>query len=309
MNKELARQLGMAFALGVRLGQNPELANDAGIARKIIKWITVKGTHIPLDKRGVPLSTKGKEIFEEQKPAREYQQYKRTEPKEIKKQNEINKGIQAGEKSLKDGKFTDPEMKKLQGRYDDIAKRGRELYGDIEKVAKSLGASMIGKEFAVKQASSTERKVQKRSGKDPDKYEENFSNLSDLMRYTVMGRHESIPILTKKVSRVLKEKGYNISVRKNRYLSKNPDYKGVHLIAKDPKTNVSFEIQIHSPISMKYKNINHDLYEKARVLDESDSEQAEKKVQLEEEMVKNAAKIPNPKGINRLRGFNHVGTK
>lgn len=302
MNKELARQLGIAFALGMRLGRNPELANDAGIARKIIKWITVKGTHIPLDKRGVPLSKKGKEIFEDQKPAREYQQYKRTEPKEIKKQNEINKGIQAGEKSLKDGKFTDLDMKKLQGRYDSIAQRGRELYGDIEKVAKSLGASMIGKDFAVKQASSTQRKVIDRSHGKSDLYEEKFNRLSDLMRYTIMGRHESIPVLTKKVSRVLKEKGYNMVERSNRYLEKDPTYKGVHLKAIDPKTNVSFEIQIHSPLSMKYKDVNHLLYEKERLPETEPDEKA----MLREQMKKNAAKIPQPKGIKRIREFDHA---
>ena len=302
MNKELARQLGIAFALGMRLGRNPELANDAGIARKIIKWITVKGTHIPLDKRGVPLSKKGKEIFEDQKPAREYQQYKRTEPKEIKKQNEINKGIQAGEKSLKDGKFTDLDMKKLQGRYDSIAQRGRELYGDIEKVAKSLGASMIGKDFAVKQASSTQRKVIDRSHGKSDLYEEKFNGLSDLMRYTIMGRHESIPVLTKKVSRVLKEKGYNVVERSNRYLEKDPTYKGVHLKAIDPKTNVSFEIQIHSPLSMKYKDVNHLLYEKERLPETEPDERA----MLREQMKKNAAKIPQPKGIKRIREFDHA---
>lgn len=308
MDNPKSERIEKAFALGVLFGlgmsvSRVEVAEDTKISEKIKRWITLNGTHIPIGKNGEPISKKGKEIFESLKPAREYKQYKRSEPKAIKRQNEANKNIRAGEQSLRDGTFTDPHMKKLQGRYDEIAKRGRELYHDIEQVAKSLGASMIGKEFAVKQASSTQRKVQKRSGNNPEKYEDSFANLSDLMRYTVMGRHESIPILTKRVSRVLKEKGYNINVRKNRYLSKNPDYKGVHLIATDPKTQLSFEIQIHSPISMKYKNINHGLYEKSRVLE---ADKAKEKAELEEEMVKNAAKIPNPKGIKRIRGFDHA---
>lgn len=297
-----AFKLGLAFSLGQRFSNPDLLAEDAKVSDKIKRWITVNGTHIPLDKRGVPVSKKGKEIFEEQKPAREYQQYKRTEPKEIKKQNEINKGIQAGEKSLKDGKFTDPDMKRLQGRYDDIAQRGRELYGDIEKVAKSLGASMIGKDFAVKQASSTQRKVIDRAEGKSDKYEEKFNGLSDLMRYTIMGKHESIPVLTKKVGKVLKEKGYNVIERSNRYLEKDPTYKGVHLKAIDPKTNVSFEIQIHSPLSMKYKDVNHLLYEKERLSGTKPSEKAK----LREQMKKNAAKIPQPKGIKRIREFDHA---
>lgn len=294
--------MGVAFSLGRRFANQKLVAEDAKVSDKIKRWITVNGTHIPIGKNGEPVSKVGKAIFKAQKPAREYKQYKRTESKEIKRQNEANKTVKAGEKSLKDGKFTDPKMKKLQGRYDDIAKRGRELYGDIEKVAKSLGASMIGKDFAVKQASSTQRKVVSRAGGNPEKFEEKFNELSDLMRYTIMGRHESIPALTKKISKVLRKKGYNVVERSNRYLEKDPTYKGVHLKAIDPKTNVSFEIQIHSPLSMKYKDENHLLYESERLPETSPTDKAK----LREQMKKNAAKIPQPKGIKRIREFDHA---
>lgn len=67
------KQLGKAFALGYAFykGVNirSSVAND-GIIGKILKWITVKGAHIPIGKGGKPLNETGKKALSKQSSSR-----------------------------------------------------------------------------------------------------------------------------------------------------------------------------------------------------------------------------------------------
>ena len=67
MDTNQARRLGQAFKMGLAfsLGRqlsNGEVATDSNISKKIQRWITIKGTHVPIGKGGIPLNKVGKKI-------------------------------------------------------------------------------------------------------------------------------------------------------------------------------------------------------------------------------------------------------
>ena len=57
----IAFRAGMAFSLGRGLASG-QIAVDSSISKKIQRWITIKGTHIPIGKRGIPVNKVGKKI-------------------------------------------------------------------------------------------------------------------------------------------------------------------------------------------------------------------------------------------------------
>lgn len=306
MEHSKAFAMGVAFRLGAEFGRC-EMAQDAKVSEKVKRWITVNGTHIPIGKSGQPMNAAGKRAFAVTAPTRHEKQYRRTENGTIAKQDAKNRQVEAGAASKNDGAFKHPMMQPLQKQYDAVAKQAGHIYNVIEGIAHSLGATLVGKEYAVKSASSTERKVlgkaaeiaEQRNRKQvaPEDVRQAFSQMTDVTRFTVMGRHDSLPILSKKVAQGLKEKGYTVVERDNKYLKRDAEYKGIHLLAQDPKTSTVFEVQVHSPRSMGVKNTNHKLYEEQRL----STTTVARKAELGAQMKKNVGEMPGPKGIGRLR--------
>lgn len=63
IDSSIAFRLGVAFSLGRVYGkQRFTTAQDAGVIGKIIRWITVKGAHIPIGKNGKPVGKVGEKI-------------------------------------------------------------------------------------------------------------------------------------------------------------------------------------------------------------------------------------------------------
>jgi hypothetical protein len=63
------------------------------------------------------------------------------------------------------------------------------------------------------------------------------------------------------------------------------------------KTGYVFELQYHTPESIKVKEINHKLYEKQRL----DSTPVARKEELNAQMIKNAASIPIPPSVEKIK--------
>lgn len=293
--------LGYVFSLGRRFAMDQSMANDAKVSDKVVRWITVNGTHIPIGKSGNPMNESGKKIFKEQAPKREAGRYKRSEQKSLHKNRTVNTRSKFGSASERDRTFKREGMEGVQEKYNSQATAGKQIHNDLNKIAKELGLVTYGKVFGIKGAKSTERKVDAKSKGNKDEYENTFGKLTDIIRFTFHGRHDDLAENAMKTIDMLKKKGYNIKEVDNKYLNRDAVYKGIHIIAQYPHggSQVPIEIQIHSPEAQKIKDANHVLYEKSREVSTSPEERA----RLEKQMRDNTARLREPRGIDRLKNF------
>lgn len=201
------------------------------------------------------------------------------------------------------------KSKEVQAIYDDLVKKGTVITNNMLDIAKSCGASLEGVEHSIKAGSHFAEKIDRVRKKEEfgsEVSDEQIArSLGDSVRFTMMSKHDDLVSNVKTLMSQLEDKGYEIVELDNKYFPPKPPklhtYKGVHLGVKSPD-GIVFEVQVHSKESMDVKNINHKIYEKTEAKD-GKVYTNEEKAQMNEEMVENAAKLRDPKGIKTLKSF------
>ncbi len=142
----------------------------------------------------------------------------------------------------------------------------------LETIAKENEGIMVGLETKFKSFESTLRKIK---SKIKDKgalfltayiFERELINLKDLLRYTIVYEPAHFTQSVKNTLDELKKLNYSLKELKNRF--EDEVYKDIitHYSIDDDsiKINFTFEVQFHTPETLKLKSISHHLYEITR---------------------------------------------
>lgn len=163
------------------------------------------------------------------------------------------------------------------------------------KYAVSKGSGHLeGLEYRIKSQKSLVRKLISKSLQKDISIEEYAEKATDVLRYTNVSTSKNLAKDYFKIVEILNRKGYNVVEVNNTFNSTGP-YRGVNTLVAD-KTGYVFELQYHTPESIKVKEINHKLYEEQRL----DSTSAARKEELNAQMIKNASSIPIPANIEKI---------
>ena len=195
----------------------------------------------------------------------------------------------------------------VQAAYDRRVAEGKSIVNDMVEVSADLGSRMIGLENCYKSGSSTARKIDKvknKYGLSSD--EEALAAMDDIVRFTFKCDHDNMKRRVLDLESALKDKGYEILERDNKYLP-NPDgtprdYKAVHLKVKAPNGE-RCEVQVHSEETTKVKNQNHKYYEEDRKLKRGDPETERRHQELQDVQIANWQGLRDPKDIQSLPSY------
>jgi phage putative head morphogenesis protein, SPP1 gp7 family len=156
----------------------------------------------------------------------------------------------------------------------------------LKDIAKQAGTKLEGLEYRFKGLDSLVRKMQTTD-----------AEIKDALRYTFVAEQGNYTQSYTQIVELLKAKGYNEIVMKNYWLNSNNPYNGINTNLLSPE-GFLFEIQYHTPESFTLKNgLLHELYEKARILDEDSTEYAK----LQDEMFKLSDALVKPKDLDKIR--------
>lgn len=170
----------------------------------------------------------------------------------------------------------------------------------IMNVADSIeGAEVVGGEFAIKAGSSTQRKILSRVEKERKTQMEVFNGLDDILRYTISVPYDETVKATRAIMHNLESQGLKVIELDNKWLKPEKTYKGIHLRVKLPN-GIPFEVQVHSPESLKVKEENHPLYDILRQKKGTEKELRDAWAK----MYNNTATLNSPKDIEKLKSFN-----
>lgn len=175
------------------------------------------------------------------------------------------------------------------------------ITNDMIDIANALGNKMADLQYALKEASHVEWKLEKFVKENPDStIESNMDKLNDLVRYTQLSPHEKITESTEKTISLLKEKGYVIYSLDNKFVHPHhlTGYRGIHILAFSP-CGQKIELQIHSPLSHDAKVLGHEHYKQISLCKLEGAE----KEKAQEEVRKIHSSFDNPPGIEKIKGI------
>lgn len=202
--------------------------------------------------------------------------------------------------------------KEVQKIYDGIVEQEVETTKALIGITKSIGAEMAGLEYCIKGGKSLGEKIERQREKEkkrglgvrPD--EEYVKEMTDVLRYTILGKHEDLVEVTENTIDKMERKGYNLIELDNKWIDKDGkpfrnDYHGIHLLFENKK-GIMFEVQVHSPETFDIKmNKTHKDYEIARSVKST----LQEKEEAFERMCKCWDNVKLPKNIERLKTFWH----
>ena len=191
-----------------------------------------------------------------------------------------------------------------------VAAAEPEITRDMIDTANRHGAKMEGLGFRLKSEKSLARKIEDERddpefGGDPVK---TADAMSDVARYTMTFRDSSYVQGARDVVDDLESQGYQLRVKN--YWQPGDPYQGINIAAVHPETGVKFELQLHTPTSLDFKEPRveaddpikrqgaHVLYEIYR-----ESGSMRTRVSLYRSMQRQAAQVPVPPPRDELLAF------
>ena len=181
---------------------------------------------------------------------------------------------------------------RAMGYYDAAVKVEPEVTRHLENIAAGIGMKPVGLENRIKGKESYLRKV-----RGDYKQVGNSFEINDILRYTYVASPEELARKTLSSIERHAENGYNTIKVKNTWLDDKNPYKGINTIIVSPNGQ-KFELQYHTQESYDLKDGPlHELYEKARVLDE-DSEEL---IILQAQMAQLSKALERPSGIEVVK--------
>ena len=173
------------------------------------------------------------------------------------------------------------------------------ITNDISSIVEKHGGRMEGLQYRLKTEGSLNRKVRSEILEKNINVDEAISGMFDQVRYTSVSESNNLTRHYAKTISELEEKGYKMVRCKNTLQYDNVSYRGINCVLEDPN-GYKFELQFHTPQSLKIKEINHKLYEEARL----DTTTLIRKNELEEIMLENAKQITTPSRVDKIISFN-----
>lgn len=168
----------------------------------------------------------------------------------------------------------------------------------LKKIAEANKLKMEGLENRIKTKASYLRKINKktRGSTDPKIIKGITESANDTIRYTYMGEPEKLVDNFETVSRELKDQGYTLIDINNTWLDKKNPYNGLNTTFETPNGQ-KFEIQFHTPESLRVKEEMHKLYEEQRL----ETTPPQRKVELMQQMADMAEGMQAPAGIEKIK--------
>ena len=191
-------------------------------------------------------------------------------------------------------------QKEAQDLYDKLRERASTITNDL----RSMGLELMGAEYNSKTGTSLMRKINK-TRREKTKLQNAddltvMKTLGDITRFTHQGNHNDLAKVTEKlIDKLNSHPDYEIMEVDNKYIGENQTYKAIHLKVRDKKTDMNFEIQIHSPETLKTKSITHPWYDIIR----DDKQPQEKRDALEQKSISMWKEIPDPEGIQNIKSY------
>lgn len=181
----------------------------------------------------------------------------------------------------------------------DASRAEPEVTALLSNLSNGVGGRLEGLEFVLKSESSLVRKISSISEKNNLSLLDATGDINDALRYTMILDANSFGDNINSVFKSLEGTGHKKAWLTNTFLDQSPSYKGINATFKTPNGQ-PFELQFHTADSFNVKqNINHSLYESARLLTTT---KAQYNV-LNQQMISNSAKIPQPQGINLIPNY------
>ncbi len=137
-----------------------------------------------------------------------------------------------------------------------------EITRDMIDVANANGAKMDGLDYRLKSEKSLARKINDEKDVDFDgDATKTAENMSDVARYTMTYKDNDYVAGTERVIEDLRSKGYEMRVKN--YWQDGDPYQGINISAVHPN-GTKFELQMHTPTSLDFKEPTHAKYDKYR---------------------------------------------
>lgn len=178
---------------------------------------------------------------------------------------------------------------------------------DMLEIADANNAVMEGLEYSIKTGSSMQSKIERKAhkaleaGDVPKAAHEYVYEAGDIIRYTQVVNHMEMAEKTRQTVKLLESKGYKILEVDNKYLNKEGRYKAIHINAMSPNGQ-KFELQMHSPETLKVNAETHKLYEEWR---NPATDEARKEILFQQ--IKQAYDaLPVPENIESVRNYTLV---
>lgn len=184
---------------------------------------------------------------------------------------------------------------------DEAVKAEKQTTGDLSGISKDLGGEMVGLSQNLKSQESLERKITEKQTEaaaaglslSPT---EAGGRIHDALRYTMTFDSDHYTDSVKAAAGSMKVKGYSFDTGRVKNTWDSPVYRGLNTTALTPD-GTAFELQFHTPESFDMKeNVQHPLYEEARLSSTSDSRRQE----LNDQMASQAASLTPPRGASSL---------
>lgn len=168
----------------------------------------------------------------------------------------------------------------------------------LKKIAEANKLKMEGIENRIKTKASYLRKINKktRGSTDPKIIKGITESANDTIRYTYMGEPEKLVDNFETVSRELRDQGYTLIDINNTWLDEKNPYNGLNTTFETPNGQ-KFEIQFHTPESLRVKEEMHKLYEEQRL----ETTPPQRKVELMQQMADMAEGMQAPAGIEKIK--------
>lgn len=184
--------------------------------------------------------------------------------------------------------YTKSSIYKTSSLIAEAEKHESNVTEDLKDIAENVDGKLVGLKYRLKSYESLQRKV-----------ENNGENkqIRDVLRYTFESSSDKYVSTYNKVIDGLVNKSYNVSVVKNYWEDTSNPYNGLNLFIKTDD-GYEFELQFHTKESFALKNGKlHELYEKARVLDQLSEEVTE----LNDKMMKLSKELEFPANVSKIK--------
>lgn len=183
--------------------------------------------------------------------------------------------------------------------YDKAFKAEPKITKDVVSTIESVGGSMYGLDYRLKQPTSIAAKIGADAKDKGLSFNSSAGGISDVIRYTSVSDDKNFVSNYTDVKQKLLDKGYT-EVRCKNYFDLYDKgivkHKSVQSVFKDKDGN-TFEIQFQTPSSQAAKDLKIPLYEEVRKSGTSDKRKAE----IEKEMTNLAEHVNNPSGISKIK--------
>ena len=183
--------------------------------------------------------------------------------------------------------------------YNNASKREPAITKDVVTVVQKSGGKMYGLDHRLKTEESISRKIDKNAKEGGIDKTVAANNIKDSIRYTSLSDDNNFVESYRQTKKLLLSKGYTEIKCRNYfelYRQGNAKHKQITSVFADDKGN-RFELQFHTPSSIKAKEMKTPIYEEARKIGTTQK----RKNELERQMEELAEKVTDPKDIFTIK--------